>query len=369
MSAAPKHAFGLDLARAGAVASVLLAHGALFFAESYPGARYPLIVFGVLGVEVFFALSGFLVGRQLLLVAEGRASGWRFLVRRWYRTLPNYYLFLAVNAALAWWVVDRSGMDARFLVFAQSLAHPAAGDFFPESWSLAIEEWFYLLGAVAFALAAWRRVSPRALGMLLLAVLVAGPLVRQLAQIYWTLPMDAGVRKISLLRLDALAFGLGCAWLERYRPAWFDRCAGWGARALATAVALAAGAALVALAHELRLFAPARDAGERWLASFLFSALPLAAALWLPALSRWESWRSPLARPVRRVSEWSYAIYLTHFPLLLVLLTLWPVAPGNLPLLALRTLVWLALAVALAAAVYRWYEHPLTSRRPPLAAR
>lgn len=368
MTEAPRHAFGLDLARATAVLSVLLAHGALFFAEGFPAARYVLIVFGVLGVEIFFALSGFLVGRQLLLVAEGRASAGRFLARRWYRTLPNYYLFLAINAVLAWWVVERTGLDARFLVFAQSFAAPAAGDFFPESWSLAIEEWFYLLAAIAFALAAWRRVSPRALGMLLLAVLVAGPLARQLAQLEWSLPMDAGVRKISLLRLDALVFGLGAAWLERHRPGVFERASGWGAHAAALALTVAAVVALVALAWELRFFEPARSAGGRWLASFLFSALPLAAALCLPALSRWETWRSPLAHPIRKLSEWSYALYLTHFPTLLVLLTLWPVAPANVAGLAARTFVWVVVAVALAAAVYRWYEHPLTLRRPALSS-
>jgi peptidoglycan/LPS O-acetylase OafA/YrhL len=160
LTAAPRHAFGLDLARATAVLSVLFAHGALLFAEAFPAARYVLIVCGVLGVEIFFALSGFLVGRQLLLVAEGRAGAGRFLARRWYRTLPNYYLFLAVNAALAAWIVARTGLDASFLAFAQSFAAPARGDFFPESWSLAIEEWFYLFAAIGFALAAWRRASP-----------------------------------------------------------------------------------------------------------------------------------------------------------------------------------------------------------------
>jgi hypothetical protein len=117
-----RHAFGLDLARAAAVCSVLIAHASLFYAEGHPAARYVLIIFGVVGVEIFFALSGFLVGRQLLRVAEGDASAWRFLLRRWYRTLPNYYLFLLVNAALAWWVADRTGLDARFLAFVQSFA-------------------------------------------------------------------------------------------------------------------------------------------------------------------------------------------------------------------------------------------------------
>ncbi|HET7732140.1 MAG TPA: acyltransferase family protein [Usitatibacter sp.] len=365
---APRHAFGLDAVRALAVSSVLVAHGALFYTGTYPGARYFLIVFGVCGVEIFFALSGFLVGRQLLLVAEGRASAGRFLLRRWYRTLPNYYLFLALNAALAWWVLGNPGPDARFLVFAQSLAGPARNGFFPESWSLAVEEWFYLLGALAFAAAAWARLPARALGMILLAVVLLGPLGRLAMQWLAAVPMDAGVRKVSLVRLDALAFGLGCAWLERHRAGAFARLAGVPARTVAVALVAASVGLLLGWSRELAFFQPARSAGEQAMASLLFSALPLATALWLPWLARWESSRSPLAGAVHRLSAWSYALYLTHLPLLLVLLAKWPVANGDAVGLAARTAVWAAGAIALAAAVYRWYEHPLTELRPPLTA-
>ena len=366
MNEAPRHAFGLDLARAAAVCSVLVAHGSLFYAGADSPARYLLILFGVAGVEIFFALSGFLVGRQLLRVAEGQASAWRFMQRRWWRTLPNYYLFLAVNAAIAWWVVDRPGLDARFLVFAQSLASPAPGNFFPESWSLAIEEWFYLLAALGFAVAAACRLSARALGIVLLAILLAGPALRYAAQLLAALPIDGGVRKVALLRMDALVYGVGVAWLERYRPAFFLHFAGFEARFAAMALALASLVVLAAWSHELAFFDPASGAGPRALASLLFSALPLAAALCLPALSGWEAWHSPLAPAVRKLSEWSYAIYLTHFPTLLTLLAVWPVAPGATLQLAARTALWLLVAVGAAAAVYRWYEHPLTLMRPPL---
>lgn len=366
MTVPARHAFGLDLVRALAVSSVLIAHGSLFFTETFPAARYLLIVFGVCGVEVFFALSGFLVGRQLLLVSEGAVEARTFLARRWWRTLPNYYLFLAVNAALATWVTAGARPDASYLVFAQSLAAPAHLRFFPESWSLAVEEWFYALAALAFAIAAWRRLSPRALGILLLVVLAAGPLARYLAQLAASLSMDEGVRKISLLRLDALAYGLGCAWLERYRPDAFAKLARLGPRLLGLALAAIGMAILAALSRELEFFAVARGAAWQWVASLLFSALPMAAALWLPWLSRWETWRSPLARPVRKLSEWSYALYLTHLPTLLALLVLWPVARGDVGGLAVRAAAWLAIAIGLAALVYRWYEHPLTLRRPAL---
>lgn len=363
---APGHAFGLDVIRALAVACVLVAHGALLHTADHPGARYLLVGFGVAGVEIFFALSGFLVGRQLLLVAEGRATAGRFLVRRWVRTLPNYYLFLAINAALVAWVIDRQGPDARFLVFSQALLGPATSAFFPESWSLAVEEWFYGLAALAFAFAAARGASARALGWGLVAVLVAGPLARWSLQAWATVPIDAGVRKMSLFRLDALACGLAMAWAERHRPALFGRLAGPAAIGLAALLALASAALLGAWASDLAFFEPARGPVAAVCAALLFSAMPLSAALCLPRLAGWRSSTSPLSGAVSRASLWSYSIYLTHFPLLLVMLQKWPVADAASA--AVRTIAWLAATLASAAFVYHAFEAPLMRMRPPLAA-
>ena len=366
MSTPPVHAFGLDALRALAVASVLLAHGALLHVDAHPGARFVLVICGVLGVEIFFALSGFLVGRQLLLVAEGRAVLWRFLVRRWVRTLPNYYLFLAINAALAWWVIDRQHPDARFLWFGQSLAWPATSQFFPESWSLAVEEWFYLLGAFAFAAAAAARASPRVLGWGLVVLLGAGPVARLVVQLSAAVPIDAGARKISLLRLDALAYGLACAWIERHRPDRFLALQGRATRIAGLVLALAGAALLAAWSVDLRIFEPARSLRDQVLAALLFSALPMAAACALPFLSAWRPARGVLVGTVEHVSAWSYSIYLVHFPLLLVLAQRWPVDAGaGLASLA-RTAAWLAATLALAALVYRNFGSPLLRHRPAL---
>ena len=366
MSPAPGHAFGLDALRATAVASVLLAHGSLFHADAHPGARFVLVIFGVLGVEIFFALSGFLVGRQLLLVAEGRAGLWRFLVRRWVRTLPNYFLFLAINAALVWWVIDRQHPDARFLWFGQALAWPATSQFFPESWSLAIEEWFYLIAALGFALAAAMRASPRTLGWALVAVLVAGPVARLAVQLAAAVPIDAGVRKISLTRLDALAYGLGCAWLERYRPERFERLKAVAVRVIGVVLAIAGAVLLAAWSIDLRVFEPARSLRDQVLAAALFSALPMAAACALPFLSSWRPARGRLVGGIGHVSAWSYSIYLVHFPLLLVMGQRWVVPAGDAAWSVARTTTWLVATLGLSALVYARFESPLLRRRPSL---
>src|SRR3954471_20038191 len=142
--------FGLDLLRAAAILMVICAHG---FVVLYPHFGEPLGFFGhggYYGVELFFVLSGFLIGQILIrngadLARAGNVAF--FYTRRWLRTLPLFFLFLVVN------VVFEHLFRAHPVNFREALSHGLflrhlAGfhmTFFPESWSLAIEEWFYLL--------------------------------------------------------------------------------------------------------------------------------------------------------------------------------------------------------------------------------
>src|SRR5204863_1727576 len=92
--------FGLDLLRAAAIMMVVCAHG---FVVLYPHFGEPLGFFGhggFYGVELFFVLSGFLIGQILIRAAGalGRAANVAsFYVRRWFRTLPLFFLFLIAN--------------------------------------------------------------------------------------------------------------------------------------------------------------------------------------------------------------------------------------------------------------------------------
>ena len=86
--------YGLDLIRSLAICLVLFAH----FTTKAPAC-------GVLGVELFFVLSGFLIGGILYQTLRNQdpihfRDIWLFWKRRWMRTLPNYYLFLAVAIAM-----------------------------------------------------------------------------------------------------------------------------------------------------------------------------------------------------------------------------------------------------------------------------
>jgi len=95
-------------------------------------------------VELFFPLSGFVLAPQLMRVASDSRHLPVFYFRRWMRTLPPYWIALALAGFLAAAATRRDFF--LYGVFLQDGGFLAPGTaFFPVAWSLAVEEWFYLL--------------------------------------------------------------------------------------------------------------------------------------------------------------------------------------------------------------------------------
>ena len=133
--------------RATAILMVVIGHCVWIVPERDSFIHQLLVLSGFFGVEVFFVLSGFLIGKilyHLYLNSDfSLSTGFYFLKRIWFRTLPNYFLVLVLNlliativgyAALSWW---------QYFFFWQNL-HTTMLPFFPESWSLSVEEFAYL---------------------------------------------------------------------------------------------------------------------------------------------------------------------------------------------------------------------------------
>jgi len=129
--------FGLDILRALAILFVVIGHGIVYFSEE---TRTFLSWFIFDGVSVFFVLSGFLIGGILVkLLEKNRGSVSKMLlldfwVKRWFRTLPNYFLVLILLFVLnCCFTNDFSpGTIKPYLIFSQNLftSHP---DFFYRS--------------------------------------------------------------------------------------------------------------------------------------------------------------------------------------------------------------------------------------------
>jgi len=221
---------GLDLLRAIAIVWVMLFHSYLVggLGESYSWlSRY-----GWMGVDLFFVLSGFLIGGQVLapLARGGRLSFRDFYLRRAFRILPAFWAVLALY--LLWpGFREAPGMEPwwKFAGFFVNLSIDYANSAaFSHAWSLCVEEHFYLL----FPLLAWwlmRRPSTLKFAVVCIAVLLLGIGLRTGAWLHGTAidpPRPWFVEDIyypTWNRLDGLLSGVMLAVWKVFRPASWQR--------------------------------------------------------------------------------------------------------------------------------------------------
>jgi peptidoglycan/LPS O-acetylase OafA/YrhL len=332
----------LDGLRGLAALAVLLAH--------LGEGRWPIVGWGWTAVNLFFVLSGFLITG--IVLREWRAAGFfaAFYARRVLRIWPVYFLTIAaiffINP-----LFGRPGSTAGlpfYLTYTQNVpaywggvTPPFHADFDP-SWSVALEEQFYLLWPAVVILAGPRRVVPMALG--LIGVGLAARL--------------AGFSTYLLLaQCDGFAFGglLAALVAASPDPARSRRLRGACLVALIVAVTTPlwgrlllrslGGAVSQSPVRGIALIITAADA-----ASFAIVGLAVAFS--------GRGWLAPLRSPwARRLGEISYGLYLYHLPVF-----------GNLDALAHRAGIgrppWfdaLKVAVALGVAVASWHliERPI----------
>jgi peptidoglycan/LPS O-acetylase OafA/YrhL len=140
-----KRNFGLDVMRAVAILMVLFDH-AWYFNTHIAAEFNPWVVFGFIGVELFFVLSGFLIGQIVLrdlITGINRQKIVTFYIRRWLRTLPLYYIVLVFFIIASNYIYHTSELHPFHFVFLQNFI-PSELYFLSIAWSLAIEEWFYI---------------------------------------------------------------------------------------------------------------------------------------------------------------------------------------------------------------------------------
>ncbi len=142
--------FGLDFLRSVAIFLVVISHASLL---AFPNSKNPIFtvirILGAIGVDLFFVLSGFLIGGILLKKIELHKTGKNDLIsfwkRRWFRTLPNYFLVLFLNILIFLFLgKDLPKSIVLYFPFLQNFSTPHP-DFFTEAWSLSVEEYAYLL--------------------------------------------------------------------------------------------------------------------------------------------------------------------------------------------------------------------------------
>jgi len=332
--------------RAVAIALVVLFHA---------GAPIPG---GFTGVDVFFAISGFVITRTLAteLVERGRIDLPRFYARRVKRLLPALAVMVAVVAAAGALASPlqvqpleaRTGIWAAFFAANAYLYHLPTGYFDPSTdlnpflhtWTLAVEEQFYVVFPTLLVVA-WhygRRRNGAAIAAVLLASLFS--FAFSLLFSYGHIVSSAGPFAFYSLPTRAWEFGLGA--LLALSASAIARLPRGAAEALA-----AAGIGLI-LVGAFAIHGTSHFPGA-------IALLPVGGAVLLIAggtAARTVVSRGLGLRPVTWIGDRSYSWYLWHWPFIVDAKALWPGVGWAAPVAAV-------LSLAPAWASYRFVENPI----------
>ncbi len=183
---------------------VFTGHSILSFGS--PALLAPL-QFGGTGVDLFFVLSGWLIGNQILSEHKkyGNIDVTRFWIRRWMRTMPAYYAVLTLTVVQLYITKPNFSFPWSHLFFLQNYI----GDLsiFYVSWSLSVEEQFYLFVAPFFV---FSLRAPKKYQVLILLLLLITPTIFRSLNLYSSLNQ-------THVRLDCCAMGVLLAYLKHYK--------------------------------------------------------------------------------------------------------------------------------------------------------
>ena len=364
----PERFPALHGARVIAIVSVMQVHltNILFWGHIIPGGAFVEGSMSVwFGMDLFFMLSGFLIGSMLLHSEEalGARGVVRFYARRAFRIFPLYYLVLTFLAFRSPPIIFPKLLAGYLYVSNYSIYQPPIMSW---AWSLCVEEHFYLLVPVLVALLRLIR-SMRARLALLSALWVSGTAVRLYVLYAHAGPWSPGelfthVYERTHTRYDVLIAGVTLAFVYRgYRERLERVFSRPRVRALAGAVVLALFALLYAR--------PGKDPNLAWILSWGTETSLVYFVLFLLLIFGGGRVKSLLsARWFLFPATLGYGVYLIHIPVCESLVA--PIAfglalSGSPPLLtwAISLALLSLFCVAIAYALHLVIEKPILAIR------
>jgi peptidoglycan/LPS O-acetylase OafA/YrhL len=290
----------------------------------------------------------------------------RFWIRRWFRTLPNYYLVLIVLVAATFFardpLVPLPQQIGRYFTFTQNLAWPHP-EFFGEAWSLAVEEWFYLCITIPLYLATkLRNVDRRRIMLVCVALVIAFSSAYRIYCIDATaeITMDEWKhfhRMQVITRMDSLMFGVLGAYLSLYHRSLWERIARY---------TFIPGLVILAFDRAMYLGEP----NMFYISHISLSLAPFATLLLLPKLSGWHAKPGYFVSAVTFISVISYSLYLinqalvseTVIPLIMPELMhyLWRFSEHT-PII--RWALYWTLSIVGSFLLYKYFETPMINLR------
>lgn len=292
--------------RAFSIWLVLLQHGGINIHGLAP------LKIGGIGVEIFFVISGFLIGGILFREIDKGKSGWKtlrtFWTRRWFRILPLYYAVLLFKYAF----VD-SSIGANIWYYVFFLQNNFYGiNYLMVSWSLVIEEWFYLFAPIFLLIITSYLRSDKHVFIAMLVFIAFVSVARLVYVLQGDVPYES-VNGNFPFRFDSMFLGIVLAYIKHKRWMLYERLA--SSNVFLTGVALLTGYLYYywTLAYPDDLIN-----GSLFPRTMGFLILPFSISLTVPFLSEtaFSAGRNRLSRMwynfITTTSILTYGIYLLH---------------------------------------------------------
>ncbi|WP_298239244.1 acyltransferase [uncultured Algibacter sp.] len=363
--------YGLDLMRAIAITMVVFSHS-LYIFQGYNNVIISAVqVIGVQGVEVFFVLSGFLIGGMLFRLIKttqfSRKELFHFWVRRWFRTLPLYFLMLLINIVVALLLGYELPQTLwRYFFFLQNFSAYHV-PFFPESWSLSVEEFAYLLGPFClftFYKIANRYIIKKEKIFLLVSMLLVFVFLISKFIYYWSFLdevqslriWNSNLKAIVIYRLDAIFYGFILLYYFKQNKTKIEKLKDKlfiiGIFLWVMVLVILPLSGITIQTHTFY-----------WNVLYLpFNSIAI--CLMLPYLCFLRPPRRRFFKFVKSISVYSYAMYLLHYNFILYLMQIFlDFQKLNLVERIIGLFVYLSLTYFLSKIVYTYFEKPITNLR------
>lgn len=366
-SAQANRVFGLDFLRSIAIGLVVMSHATLL---TFPNSISPIFtairILGAVGVDLFFILSGFLIGGILLKHIELNKTNtkdlFNFWKLRWFRTLPNYFLILFLNVLIFLFLgKDLPKSIGLYIPFMQNFLTPHP-DFFTEAWSLSIEEYAYLfLPFLLFLSFKWLKNSNKEKLFLWITLLCVFGLTFLKVLYYLTAEINslhdwgASFRKVVIYRVDSIYIGFLVVYLVR-KYAEITEKFKWHLLIL--------GIVIFILIHLIIYFFNIMPETNLGFYVFVYlQTLILSLALLFPYFST-LNYSGLFLKPIKFISINSYSIYLVNYSIVLLSLQeMVDVTDKSIFQKMGLIFLFLSITIIFSNIIYRYFELPILKYR------
>ena len=288
----------------------------------------------------------------------------KFLIRRWFRTLPNYYLVLSINI-LVWYVIFNKIPERlyQYFFFIQNVSERTNSYFYRISWTLSVEQFSYLLGPLLLyfliLIAPAKKRSQLFLWVTLLIILIFN-----LSRLYFYLnetltdleDWNETIRKVLIYRLDAIYYGFLLYYLYKKHK---DQIAKYSLGLFWVGLSL-----LLFLYIFRGFFGLTIETAQGFMILLFLPINSIGLCLLFPQLLKLKTTSNSIRKTITTLSIISYPVYLLHYTVILQCLKV--IFPSEslvgFQLWAYTFLYW-GITFLLSYFLYRFFEKPATNLR------